>query len=280
MNSMPAYQPIKIGDLAKDSIYWDKAAYTLSDQDFAKRHPGLLQGEKLFEQSALNDQKGDNTLMPQIQGEFQRAGLAGALSAFGDTGATLKAGSAGEASVARNLGQSIMGFQDRNRTNRMQSLGLAESLFPRRTFGITGKDAAMIDLTNNAGQNNWNQANYAQGVQQDQFNQNLAAQKKAEQMQLIMGIVQGIGSIAGAAAGACHVAREVLGTDSDEWELFRAWMLSDAPDWFRQLYLENAESVAKWLRPHKLLKAIIRPWFKWIALRQRIRYEKIVRSYH
>lgn len=166
----PAFIPVDPNKLQSTAVDFDRQAYGLSDKDFSKRHAPLVSAEKLFEAQTLKDQTGDTELMPAVQNEFMRAGLRGALSSFGDSAGTLAPGSAGEASVARNLGVSILGLQDRNRTNRMKSLITAEELFPRRNFGISGSDAAQIGAANVAGMNNWNQAQFANEVQTEQFN--------------------------------------------------------------------------------------------------------------
>lgn len=132
--------------LSEAAAIADKRYYGRSDADFKKRHRGLFQAEKLFEDSVLEDQRGESELTPALQSEFMRAGLTGAGAAFGDTAGTLTPGSAAEASVARNLGTSIMGFQDRNRQNRMSSIAVAETLFPRRTFGLAGSDLVNLEL--------------------------------------------------------------------------------------------------------------------------------------
>lgn len=131
---------------AEGAAAGDKAYYQRSDQDFKRRHRGLFTAEKLFEAQTLKDQQGESELTPALQAEFVRSGLIGANSSLGDVTGTLAPGSGTEAAVARNLGLSIMGFQDRNRQNRQQSLTIAEQLFPRRTFGLSGSDLANLEL--------------------------------------------------------------------------------------------------------------------------------------
>ena len=74
------------------------------------------------------------------------------------------------------------------------------------------------------------------------------------------------GKFLGAVAGgiACWVAREVFGEDDPRWRLFRTWLLTDAPVWFRDLYLENGERFAAWIHDKPLLKRMIRGWMNWI----------------
>jgi hypothetical protein len=107
-----------------------------------------------------------------------RAGVGQTLDSFGSTGPVLAAGGAGEAGVARNLGLSIAGFQDRNRANRQQSLSLGENIFPRRQIGLTGSDIAGLTVANILGENNQNQANYANQVQAGQLNSQIAAENQ------------------------------------------------------------------------------------------------------
>lgn len=184
--SVPKFTPLKLPPvpkpilndkfaLEKTGVQFDQYGYTLSDRDFAKRHAPLVQAEKLFENQTLKDQQGDSELMPAVQNEFIRAGLQGALSSFGNTPGTLAPGSSGEADVARNLGVSIAGFQDRNRQNRQNSLVTAEQLFPRRSFGISGNDAIGLDIGNTTSENNYMQAQHAQDVALAQYNANGAA---------------------------------------------------------------------------------------------------------
>jgi hypothetical protein len=167
---MPKYIPVNLGTLQNKTVKFDKEAYRLSDADFKKRHGGIVAAENLFEDQVLKDQQGESELMPAVQNEFTRAGIGGALAAFGGNTGTLAPGSAGEAAVARNLGNSIVGFQDRNRTNRERSLLMAENLFNRRNIGISGADAGGVYAANVGGKNAWNQADFANTVQEMQFN--------------------------------------------------------------------------------------------------------------
>lgn len=292
---MPAYIPYDRQLLQKLGVSQDNEYFRLSDADFAKRHAGVLGAEKLFENQTLKDQTGDTELLPALQGEFQRAGLAGALGSFGDasavdgaiTGSTLAPGSAGEASMARNLGVDIMGFQDRNRRNRLTSLTTAESLFPRRSIGLSGSDVANVELSNTAGQNNWNQADYATKFQADQFNYlvdsgNRAADAQEHNMGVTAnaakrgaiwsGVFNSLGSLVGAAGGAaagggmCWTAREIFGNEEIEgrpvWMIFRDWMLANAPLRFLRAYVANGPAFARYLQVNPAAKAALRPLFE------------------
>lgn len=75
-----------------------------------------------------------------------------------------------------------------------------------------------------------------------------------------------LGSIAGTGGGVaiasmmCWVAREVYGQDNPKWEQFKAWLLEDAPAWFRSLYATHGEKFAAWIHDKPRIKAAIRWW--------------------
>lgn len=75
------------------------------------------------------------------------------------------------------------------------------------------------------------------------------------------GILGGFASAAGNAIGAkigCWVAREVYGTDSGEWLIFRGWLFDEAPEWFRDLYLEEGERFASFISDKPFLKSVVK----------------------
>jgi hypothetical protein len=45
----------------------------------------------------------------------------------------------------------------------------------------------------------------------------------------------------------CWVARAAFGETDIRWMIFRAWLLEDAPVWFRRLYIRYGETVGAWL---------------------------------
>ena len=58
--------------------------------------------------------------------------------------------------------------------------------------------------------------------------------------------------------GFCWVAREVYGAENPKWLLFRAWLLTEAPDWLRDLYAAHGEAFAAWIHDKPLVKAAVR----------------------
>lgn len=68
-----------------------------------------------------------------------------------------------------------------------------------------------------------------------------------------------LGSLGAAALlSFCWVAREVYGTETGEWLVFRQWVLNEAPDWFRELYKEHGEEFAKFISDKPILKSIVK----------------------
>jgi hypothetical protein len=58
--------------------------------------------------------------------------------------------------------------------------------------------------------------------------------------------------------GICWVAREVYGEEDPKWLLFRAWLLTEAPDWLRDAYHTHGEAFAAWIHDKPLVKLAVR----------------------
>ena len=58
--------------------------------------------------------------------------------------------------------------------------------------------------------------------------------------------------------GVCWVAREVYGAENPQWLLFRAWLLTEAPDWLREAYVDHGEEFAAWIHDKPLAKAAVK----------------------
>ena len=59
---------------------------------------------------------------------------------------------------------------------------------------------------------------------------------------------------------SCWVARVVYGETNPLWLLFRHWLFTRAPGWFRWSYLRYGEGIASWLADKPLLRSAIRRW--------------------
>lgn len=95
----------------------------------------------------------------------------------------------------------------------------------------------------------------ANRIQQENADKAAAAQRSA-------GAAAGIGSAVGgglmALAMLCWVAREVYGTENNHWKIFRAWLLTEAPEWLYELYKEHGEAFAEYISDKPLLKRIVK----------------------
>jgi hypothetical protein len=56
----------------------------------------------------------------------------------------------------------------------------------------------------------------------------------------------------------CWVARAAFGESDIRWQIFRAWLLDDAPAWFRSLYIRHGEPVGSWLAGRDGARRIVR----------------------
>jgi len=59
---------------------------------------------------------------------------------------------------------------------------------------------------------------------------------------------------------SCWVARAIYGEHNPRWLLFRHWLFSQSPAWFRRLYLRHGARFAPWLADKPRLKTVIRRW--------------------
>lgn len=79
----------------------------------------------------------------------------------------------------------------------------------------------------------------------------------------ILGSIFGAAGKAGSAAiAACWVAREVYGTSTNRWMMFRHYLLTKAPKLFRMLYLKYGPRFASFISDKPRLKALIHSWME------------------
>jgi hypothetical protein len=76
--------------------------------------------------------------------------------------------------------------------------------------------------------------------------------------------------VSGAVVPVCWVARAAFGASDIRWLIFRAWLLEEAPVWFRKLYLRYGAKVGSWLEgrhdARRLVRAMMMP-----AIKQKLR---------
>ena len=82
----------------------------------------------------------------------------------------------------------------------MESLLTAESIFPRRTFGLSGQDVVNLNMQNAMNENNYNQAKYSNQVQEQQYNTQEGAQGEAAAAQKKQAMIAGGAAILGTVA--------------------------------------------------------------------------------
>jgi hypothetical protein len=252
---MPAFISADPSQIEAQAVSMDQQAYGLSDADFRQRYPQLYNSQQTFLNN-LNTQMSGN-ISPQMQNVWLRSGLQGAVGATGNW--SLGTGTTGMANIARNLGLDQMQYQNQV-LNQFQ---MANDTFRPRTFGLSGADSAQIALANLAGQNNWNQANYAYKVQESQYAAGQGAQQaalnaNAANANTSTGVAGGTALAAVAIAAFCWVAREAFGAQDPRWKRFRFWILNFAPRLVLAWYGRHGQSVAQWLSQNQWLKPAVR----------------------
>jgi hypothetical protein len=70
--------------------------------------------------------------------------------------------------------------------------------------------------------------------------------------------ITAVPAVSGAAPPPCWVARAAFGESDIRWLIFRAWLLDDAPSWFRSIYLHHGEAVGAWLAGKHHVRGIVR----------------------
>jgi hypothetical protein len=158
-----------------------------------------------------------------------------------------------------------------------QQIGLQGFLNPAfaasQQYGLTGLVGAGQSTYATAGQSAFlnPESQYLANIRANRMQMQTAVSSAnaAKSGAIIGGGLQAIGTI----AAACWVAREVYGKESGEWLVFRRWVLNEAPDWFRELYLEEGERFAAFISDKPVLKSIVKmgmdiivkPRFKYLA---------------
>ena len=169
------------------------------------------------------------------------------------------------------LGQAQQGEMAANRAYQSQLAGLYGAAFDPmsvvlgRPSGALGVGQQQQGLTAGIMQNMGGQVfdpnagvNLALQQNANLGNYNAAAYgaRAAAQGARAAGIFQGIGS----ALSGCWVAREVYGETNPRWVMFREWLVTKSPSWFKKLYFKHGEGFAAWLKNKPRIKNLIRKW--------------------
>lgn len=222
-------------------------------------------------------------LTPEMERESQQA----ARYAYSARGLT----NSNQGIAAEVLGGYQMGQQreDRSRQYAGAMYGQAQNTFAGAmgTYGnqMIQQSAAYSPANLYGSAYNMSQGLGAQIFQpESQYNSALIGANRQEAMSVKLanqqasnsftnGIIGGVATIGGAmitggasiaaasaygAAAKCWVAREVYGKENPKWLLFREWLETSAPKWFHQLYIEEGEQFAEYIKDKPFLKAVIK----------------------
>lgn len=143
-----------------------------------------------------------------------------------------------------------------------QAIGLQGFLSPAyagsQQFGLSGLVGTGQSTYATAGQSAFlnPESQYLANIRANRMQMQTAVSSAnaAKSGAIMGGALQAIGTV----AAACWVAREVYGKDSGEWLVFRHWVLNEAPDWFRDLYLEEGERFAAFISDKPFLKSVVK----------------------
>jgi hypothetical protein len=262
---MPSFISANPQALQQQAVSMDQQAYGLSDKDFQQRYPQLWNSQQTFLNNLNTNMSGN--INPQLQNLWTRSGMTGAVGATGNW--SLGTGTTGMANIARNLGLNQLQYQQQLQTQ----FQTANDTFRPRTFGLSGADAAQVALSNIAGQNNWNQADYAYKVQESQFAANMAAQQSVASTNAANaqtgGIISGAGSAVSALAvvAFCWVARAAYGPYNPRWKRFRYYMHTQAPACLKEAYTRFGPRFADWLSGRPRVSLFVRSVMELLTLR-------------
>jgi hypothetical protein len=146
-----------------------------------------------------------------------------------------------------------------------QQIGLQGFLSPAfaasQQYGLTGLAGSASGMYADVGNSPFLQpeSQYLANIRANRIQMETAIQSAnaARSGGILGGALQAAGTIGGAMI-MCWVAREVYGKDRAEWMVFRQWLLTEAPEWLLDLYMEEGERFAKFISDKPLLKFIVK----------------------
>lgn len=237
-----------------------------------------------FGQQALGDLQAGTSLTAQETTQAQQAARAAASArgmSFSRQGADLEILNTYGMGQRRLAQRQAVAQQAYQMGVGQQAIGLQSFLTPAyagsQQFSLAGLAGGASGMYADVGQSPFLQpeSQYLANIRANRIQMETAIQSAnaARSGGIIGGALSAAGQIGGAAVLACWVAREVYGKDSAEWLVFRHWVLNEAPDWFRDLYLEEGERFAEFISDKPFLKSIVKmgmdiivkPRFKYLA---------------
>ena len=222
-----------------------------------------------FGQQALSDLQAGTSLNAQETTQAQQAARAAAQSRglnFSRQGADLEilnTYSMGQRRLAQRQATAQTAYQ---MGTGQQQLGYQGYLTPAynasQQYGLTGLVQSAQAGYAGLGQSSFLQpeSQYLANIRANriQMETAIASANAARSGGIIGGALGAAGTIGGAAIMACWVAREIYGKDNPEWTIFRAWLFNEAPEWLRDLYLEEGERFAGFISDKPILKSIVK----------------------
>jgi len=152
---------------------------------------------------------------------------------------------------SRRLGQELSRGSVEGMLGSMQDYGMKSAMAGTEAYG--GMQSALAGATVQGGQDH---INTIMGILNQETDYKIG--KMSAKAAKSAGMSQGIGAIIGAMV--CWVAREVYGQRNPKWVIFRAWLMSDAPAWFRKLYITYGPRFAEFISDKPKVKRVIRWW--------------------
>jgi hypothetical protein len=164
------------------------------------------------------------------------------------------------------MAQIYGGLQGQQAQNLLGSIANAGQQFAKRPFGLGGTNLAQTELGQAGAYNSFQQANYAtmngiayNGAQMQAQQNQIQAQQGASMASAGIGVATTAATTgATIAAMSCWIARAVYGESTNQWKIFRHWLMNKAPRIVRVTYLRYGQGFALQVRSHWLLRALVK----------------------
>ena len=221
-----------------------------------------------FGQQALSDLQAGSSLNAAETNQAQQAARAAAAArgmSFSRQGADL------EILNTYNMGQRRLAQRQATAQQAyqmgvgQQAIGLQGFLTPAyagsQQYSLTGLAGGASGMYADVGSSPFLQpeSQYLANIRANRIQMETAIQSAnaARSGGIMGGALQAAGTIGGAMI-MCWVAREVYGKDRAEWMVFRQWLLTEAPEWLLDLYMQEGERFAKFISDKPVLKFIVK----------------------
>jgi len=247
-----------------DDLSRDQSTAQLNLQGQLANQGNFMQMQQLNQANAFNTQQANNQWQAQGLSDLSQ-GNAMQQQRQAQAFAQQQAAAQGWLSTYQDPSMAILGRQSSNAGSNAGLMNIGNNI----TQPNTGAVRDMFNPYNSYNQD-LNSSNQSAAYNLAIGNKNASAAKSSA----TMGAIGSLGSAA-LMAYFCWVAREVYGADNPRWLQFRHWMLTQAPAWFRNLYIRHGERFARYIADKPLLKRLIRAFMD-----SRINSMKQEASYH